>query len=188
MFSWRWGAPVSGVCACVFSIFLLLGCTRVNSTDVPSPTPFDARAAATQTALAPDQPLAPCLVTQPNGKTPPGENPSPSFHGNGNIWTQLRAEGKVVFVASPQGDAQADGTLLLDWPWWHDPAGKLTIEGRRLDAPAAPLHAEIPPRVDVSSFEMSVLTFPTPGCWEVTAHEGQTSLTIVVQVLYIRQP
>jgi hypothetical protein len=157
-------------------------------TVVQSPAPFDARAAVAQSVRVPNQTLAPCLVTQPNGKTPPGENPSTSYYGNGSLWTDLQPDGKVVFLASQQANVKADGSLFLNWPWWHDPAGKLTIEGRRLDAPAAPLHAEIPPRVDVSSFEMSVLTFPTPGCWEITGSEGQASLTFVTQVIYNRQP
>src|SRR5882672_10175936 len=38
-----------------------------------------------------------CEVTRPNGQTPPGQAPSPDFHGNGALWTVLWPEGTVVF-------------------------------------------------------------------------------------------
>ncbi len=167
----------------VLLIFLLVGCARVGPSVVLTSSPTDAGASTTQTALAHNQTLAPCLVTKPNGETPPGENPSSTFYGNGSMWTDLRPDGNVIIRANQPGNIGAGGSLTLMWPWWHSPTGQLTIEGRRLDAPAAPLRADIQPRFDVSSFDMSNLTFPTPGCWEITGRVGQASLTFVTQVV-----
>jgi hypothetical protein len=133
--------------------------------------------------------MASCPVTQPNGSTPPAERSSPYHHGNGAIWTTLYPLGTVLFQPGGPGFIEPDGTLSMKWWWWRDRPGMLTIEGRRLDAPAPPLSATIPDGYQSSSFQASGLDFPTPGCWEVTGSAGGSSLTFVTRVvLLVAQP
>jgi hypothetical protein len=63
--------------------------------------------------------------------------------------------------------------------------GKLTIHGKRLDASAPPLRADIPEGYGDTGFQATGLIFPTEGCWEVTGKVGQTSVTFVTRVVKI---
>ena len=73
----------------------------------------------------------------------------------------------------------------MKFPWWRGLRGRLVIEGRRLDAGAPPLRAHIPAGYGASGFQATGVIFPTPGCWEVTGHLGDTSLSFVVNVVKI---
>ncbi len=65
---------------------------------------------------------------------------------------------------------------------WFRPAGAtLAITGRRLDAEAAALEAEIPCCYP-TRFQATGLYFPTEGCWEVTAAAADSTLSFVVWV------
>jgi hypothetical protein len=86
-----------------------------------------------------------------------------------------------------------DGSIRWKFPWWADVdplAGDLTIRGRRVDASAPPVKAQINrgwPETDFSGsdFWASEITFPTQGCWEVTGTVEHTraSLTFKTFVL-----
>jgi hypothetical protein len=65
------------------------------------------------------------------------------------------------------------------------PAGRLRIEGRRLDASASPLRAEVPDGYGDLGFQASSVIFPTPGCWEVTGRVNDASVTFVTKVTKI---
>jgi len=142
--------------------------------------------APTPTRAAQPGPPAPsrgdCPATHPNGSTPPGEQPASIHHGNGALWVGLWPEGRVVIPADP---AKPDGALAMKFPWWRGPGvrGTLTIAGRRLDAPAPPLAADIPEGYGDTGFQATALLFPTVGCWEVTGQAGDASLTFVALVL-----
>lgn len=57
----------------------------------------------------------------------------------------------------------------------------IEITGHRLDADAPPLISEgIEP--DISGGLATMITFPTTGCWEVTADRGDIQLTFVMLV------
>ena len=158
----------------------LLGCTGPARAVLRAPTPGHAGAA---TPAAPARPAS-CPVTRPNGSTPPGEQPSPTHHGNGALWTVLPRDGMARIRAQ---DVQPDGALGMKFPWWRGTPGYLAVAGRRLDAPAPPLRAEIPAGYFASGFPASELLVPTEGCWEVTGRVGgegrEASLTFVVQVI-----
>jgi hypothetical protein len=126
-----------------------------------------------------------CQVTTPNGSTPSGERPSPRHHGDDNLWTQLWPEGTVVFRPGGPGFVLPDGSLQMKFPWWRGVQGRLIIEGRRLDADAPALRAHIPNGYGASGFQATGLIFPTPGCWEVTGHAGEATLSFVVSVVKI---
>ncbi|HEV8636801.1 MAG TPA: hypothetical protein VG370_21490 [Chloroflexota bacterium] len=124
-----------------------------------------------------------CPVTVANASTPPGERASPSYHGNGQLWTALWTEGTVVFRSGGPGSTEPDGALGMKWPWWRGVAGRLSIEGRRLDGPAPPLRAQIPDGYGESGFQATGLIFPAEGCWEVNGRAGAASLTFVTRVV-----
>jgi hypothetical protein len=65
---------------------------------------------------------------------------------------------------------------------WFRPAGALLeITGRRLDVQAPPLEAHVPCCYP-TRFQATGLTFPTEGCWEVTARAAGSQLSFVVRV------
>jgi hypothetical protein len=59
----------------------------------------------------------------------------------------------------------------------------LTIEGRRVDATAAPLRASIPQGYGWSGFQATGIIFPTEGCWQVAGKVGQATLRFVTLVV-----
>lgn len=131
-----------------------------------------------------------CPVTYANGNAPPGyPSYSPGFHGNGAIWTPLGTAGKVLI---PPSQVEPDGSLRMKFPWWWKVPAPMTIQGRRLDAAAPPLRAEVAAGYDDGpvqfQFRPSMLFFPSEGCWEVTGKAGDTSLTFVVLVERSHQP
>ena len=65
---------------------------------------------------------------------------------------------------------------------WFRPAGEmLEITARRLDGDAPAFEASVPCCYP-TRFQATGLTFPTAGCWEVTAQAGESLLTFVVEI------
>lgn len=142
-----------------------------------------------------------CSVTKPNGSTPPPEpgvmtfvhgtpraNPLPdrNYYGNGKLWTGLWPHGTILIDPT---HVNSDGSLFTKFFWWRGPTvvGKLTIQGRRLDASVPPLQADIPKGYGNTGFQASSLIFPTQGCWKVTARVGNASLTFVTRVKRVKK-
>lgn len=122
-----------------------------------------------------------CPVTLPRPFSPPPEvSPDELFgwgssYGNGKLWVGgLGPHG--VIVATPEFVEQ-DGSVGWKFGWWREVSGLLRITGRRLDAPAPPLRADVPSGYGMTGFQASGVHFPTEGCWEVTGKVGTTSLT-----------
>ena len=85
-----------------------------------------------------------CNVTQPNGNTPPGEQPDNKFYGNGSLWTLLWwPGGTLTYPPGGPGIILADGSLQVKVGWIRGVKGKLTIQGRRIGCPRV-----APTRVD----------------------------------------
>ncbi len=126
-----------------------------------------------------------CPVTVPSGTTPPGERPSPSWHGNGALWTTLPVDGRVVI-----GGLADDGSLFWTKLGWvaKDVYGYFEVRTQRLDAPSVPLPisvvegetTEFNPRIRASW--AARMRFPTEGCWKVTGRVEHVSLSFVVRV------
>lgn len=132
---------------------------------------------------------APCAVTQSNGRRPPDPErvfggTAPGGYGNDALWTSLRMWGEEGTVVVPATHRQADGALgPMKWSWYQDGPGVLRIDGRRLDAPAAPLRTDSPGGYGGQGFHPVGLIFPTGGCWEITGWVGEASLSFVTLVI-----
>lgn len=129
-----------------------------------------------------------CPVTEPNGSLPPGETmAAPEYLGNGELWTVLWPDGRVVFESGGPGEIRDDGGLAMKFPFWRGEAvqGELRITGRRLDGAAASLTAEIPGGYGGTGFQATGLVFASEGCWEVTASAGDATLTFVTEAVIV---
>ena len=106
---------------------------------------------------------------------------SGSSYSNGKLWVGGLGDGGVIradsrFVAP-------DGSVRWKLGWWRKVHGALEISGRRLDAPAPPLRADVPAGYGATGFQASGVTFPTEGCWRLTGRVGSTTLTFVTTVV-----
>jgi hypothetical protein len=132
-------------------------------------------------------------VTAPNGSSPAKANAAHApmndtdamrsgwNHGNGALWVSLPDEGKLHLSDM---NPEKDGTHRLKFGWWRGHAGKFSVEGRRLDAPAPPLrYSAKPESYGAFGFLPSYLYFPSEGLWEITGHLDDKTLTFVVQVV-----
>jgi hypothetical protein len=118
-----------------------------------------------------------CPVTKP-------KSPMYEFK-NEFLTTMLWPDGTVVFKPDGPGEVKEDGSLEMKFGWMRLVKGQLHIEGRRLDGAAPPLTAVIPAGYGDTGFQSTALIFPTPGCWEVTGHVGNGSLTFVTRVVKV---
>jgi hypothetical protein len=133
-------------------------------TDEPLPTPTS-QAPDRASFQVPDDPPDTCLVTPPPG---PPFTPPPPY--------------------SPQ--APAGYTQKLAWwrkgyDWRAEPQPKLTVSGRRLDAPAPPFKFSDATNAfaeDIGSTMLIGVAIPTLGCWEVTGQYVGRELSYVVWV------
>jgi hypothetical protein len=144
------------------------------------------RGTAPGTSLLPTARVAGCPVTLPNGRTPPGERPSPEDHGNGALWTVLPPNGKID--ATPPF-VRADGSIRIKFPWWGSRRvnDHLKIMGSSLSGPRQKLRASIAPGLTgAPHFWASGIIFPSEGCWRVTGTASHASLTFVVLVVKAR--
>lgn len=130
-------------------------------------------------------PVAGCPVTRPNGSRPPRQPRGLSWHGNGRLWAGVDADGTY---SVPRTHLAPDGSIGNKLLWVTTPAWqKPSVSGERLDGEAPPLRVL---GVNTGSFHsgnvdpshMSAVSFPTPGCWRLTARVGDVSLTYVVRV------
>ncbi len=133
-----------------------------------------------------------CPVTQPitSGEPPAkiGGPRGPGGYWNDALWTNLWMWGEDG-VRLPVDDLHVseNGIYQLKWAWYRFKDGKLEITGRRLDGPSKPLEAWIPDGYGESGFQVTGISFPTAGCWEVTGRLGDDTLTFVVWVEIIPQ-
>jgi hypothetical protein len=113
--------------------------------------------------------------------------PGTTIYGNGKLFVTLTTDGLTV---APAGYVNPDGSIGWKYPWWRYVSGQLTITGHRLDAPAPPLTSDVPAGYGETGFQASGITFPSEGCWQVTAkvdhHTTLTFVTFVVDAVHSR--
>jgi len=109
----------------------------------------------------------------------------PGGYMNDALWTMLRMwsdQDGIVHAPRDQRIDEKGGINGMKWAWYRFKPGTLTITGQRLDAPADPLTAHVPEGYSDTGFQVAGINFPSVGCWEVTGHLGEDSLTFVVLV------
>lgn len=132
-------------------------------------------------------PPAECAVTEPNGVSA-GKDTGAWNHGNDQISVGpfgIWPGGEVIFKPGGPGFVTSDGALGMKFGWQRGIRGRLTITGRRLDAEAPPLRSEVNNGYGDIGFHASYVIFPTSGCWEVTGHVADASVTFVTRVTKI---
>jgi hypothetical protein len=125
-----------------------------------------------------------CPATLPNGnhrREDPAGLGEQGF-GNAELWVGLWPQGRV---RATEDNLNRRGEILMKFPWDRGVRGHLQITGRRLDADAPPLRAQLSDYGSIG-FQPSTLVFPTEGCWEVTGRVGRSSLTFVTSVRFPR--
>jgi len=131
-----------------------------------------------------------CPVTVPNrAKDPDAGFSAGAFnYGNARIRVHLNWSDGILRAGRLPGGGfvavvEPEGSIYAKLGWWRGVPGRFSITGRRLDRPAPPLrvslHTASYPTV---GFIPSGLTFPTTGCWRVTATQGVGRLVFVVRV------
>ncbi|MFA5908808.1 MAG: hypothetical protein WC815_08535 [Vicinamibacterales bacterium] len=138
-------------------------------------------------AASSQNPVA-CAVTTPNGVVASGGDKDPNSYGNRQVSVGpfgLWPDGTVVFKPGGAGFITRDGSLGMKFGWLRGVPGQLRIDGRRLDAPASPLRAEVSNGYGTLGFQATYVIFPTPGCWEITGRVGDASVTFVTMVVKI---
>jgi hypothetical protein len=152
---------------------MLTGCTASGPTSDVTASPTGGTTVDTSN----------CPVTEPRPFVPPtGVSADALFgadssHGNGKLWVGGLGDHGVIAVAP-----DPDGSLSMKFGWYRVTAGRLTITGRRLDAPAPPARSNVPDGYGDTGFQSTAVIFPTAGCWEITGTVGSTTLTFVTFV------
>lgn len=121
-----------------------------------------------------------CPVTEPLGDVPSTVQ-CPANYGAGGLLVYLQPE--IEFRPGGPGFVLPDGSLAWKFGWCQKVKGKLTIRGRRLDAPAPPVRANSSQTSDHPGFVPTHIIFPTEGCWEITGKAGNASVTFVTHVV-----
>jgi hypothetical protein len=149
----------------------------------------DRRPAAVSTPAEVWTAIKDCPVTYPSAE-PPVEGEDFNY-GNRHLAVFLWPKGRLVADRVPDGSSWAevgpDGTIAAKVGWWRGAAGRLTIQGERLDAPAPPLGASVPAGYGSTGFQATELRFPTRGCWKVVGSVARHDITFVVQVTKPRE-
>ncbi len=113
-------------------------------------------------------------------------NDPPEMWGNESLGVVLYDQGRVVFAPGGPGFVLRDGALSMKFGWVKRRPGPIGVTGRRLDGDAPPLRARISEPMGKTGGLSSYLSFPTPGCWEVTGRVGEhwplTFVTLVVKI------
>ncbi len=122
-----------------------------------------------------------CPVTRPNGMTPPGEEPAPTHHGNGQLYTVLARDG---WILADVRSIAADGSIGWKYPVWRaggvGEAGDLRISGHELTTGTG-IRSVIPDGYG-QRFQAGGVYFPGAGCYELTLRSGEASLTFITKV------
>ena len=166
------------IAAFIFCLIIGIFLTACEATGAPAST-----LASTPTLL----PVAnlsanACQVTEPVWTKPPEDSAvlnEPEFgyyflNADRSIWASSWSAGGNENYSQAREEGFKVG--------WFRPAGsKLEISGRRLDAQAPPLEADVPCCYP-TRFQATGLYFPTEGCWEVRAKAADSVLLFVVWV------
>jgi hypothetical protein len=138
---------------------------------------------------------AQCLTTLPPNPSfvppKPYETTAPNntfWYGTDALWTALNANGKWESERNTSKDGVYSTKLVFwsrDFDWHTEPEPKLILTGKRLDGDSPSIAVAHANPVYVTGHKvaiMTLVTIPTTGCWEITAHYNGHTLSFVVSV------
>lgn len=131
----------------------------------------------TLSSAAPDgsSPSASCAISDTVRETPP-RDPNAEPFGSGPWY--VNADRSIWAGWDAVRMKAGRGNKVL----WIRPAGtELVVSARKLDGQSGSFEAEIPCCYP-TGFQASGLRFSEPGCWEISAKAGNSSLTFVTRV------
>ncbi|MDQ3548143.1 MAG: hypothetical protein M3439_04910 [Chloroflexota bacterium] len=135
---------------------------------------------ATEPAPTPTVSTCPSTPSDPEGSIRFAADPFyKDWYGDGDLWiSPVSIHGINPTVPDSEWRWFTGGMPVVgDWPF---KAGDVfTITAERLDGPADPVSASQTSDEMINSI---IVSFPDPGCWELTASVQDLSLTIVVNV------
>ncbi len=156
--------------ASLAALILLAAC----ASSAASPTAEPLTLTKVEPPAPAEEPVAFACPITPSISAPAPDDPNADAFGNG-LWF-INADRTVWF---PADGWQVGGNKAV----WIRPAGTQgEITGRRLDGDAPPVSYTSPRGSYPTGFEVGGLTFPSNGCWEVTATAGESALTFVVEI------
>lgn len=172
--------------------FILASCGSPATTTPPA-APVASVVPLVAAAL-PDDPPDTCPISKmgdgayspPPPFDPSGPDAAEFWFGSASLWTLLPTDGvwrQLPLDAS--GYTQKTFWWREGYDWQAEPLPKLTVTGKRLDAPAAALSASAATNGNearLQSFMLVGVQFPTSGCWQVTGHYGGSDLSYVVWI------
>ena len=167
-------------------LLLLAGCGPAQTDSVR-----EVEAAPLPTAEA-APPLDNCPITRP--PDPPFYAPAPYsaeapwpgmvWYGSEALWTVIPTDGIWTGLPrNPTGYTQKIVWWREGYDWRAEPQPALTMRAERLDEPAPPVEVSDASNAfaeDMGSAIMTGIGFPTLGCWKITGHYRQASLSFVV--------
>ena len=98
------------------------------------------------------------------------------MYGNDALWVVIPTDGTV----RPGGDSSRG--IKAKFPTVRLRPGTLSATAARLDGAAPPAEVHIPDGY-YTSFQAFGVTFPTPGCWQITERVADSELQFVVRVI-----
>lgn len=134
-------------------------------------------------------PYGDCDVTLPNGLAPADapEIDTGDWQGSDSdrpsLWLMNLSE--QIITPSPFFEPRDEGGYSMKTPFWRgEGSGQITLSGERLDEESA-----YTPHIDaawdsyeIPGFIATGIWYPTEGCWELTATDGNDTLTWTVLV------
>jgi hypothetical protein len=102
--------------------------------------------------------------------------PSHWWYGGSGIWGGLAPANRPLgtWFAGPRGNKVL---------WEREVTGRLRLSGYRLDRPTLRLQAGVPDGYGLTGMQASGITFPTAGCWRITATVGAHRTQFTVRVV-----
>jgi len=155
---------------------ILIGCTASDTSNPDgatlTPTPSPTESSSTSS----------CPVTEPVWLKPAQDSAIQDSPVYGNYFSNkdrsILASAWWTEQEKYQLHVREDG---IKFGWFRPAGATLKITGQRIDAKAPPLEAHVPCCYP-TRFQATGLTFPTEGCWEVTAKAADSALSFVVWV------
>jgi hypothetical protein len=133
---------------------------------------------AAPAASSPEVPA--CAVTEAVWARPPADAAVLDEPAYGDYFVNAdRSIWASAWWAVGEGGPSALSEDGIKVGWFRPEGADLAITGQRLDAEAPPLEAHVPCCYP-TRFQATGLTFPSEGCWEITATAADRALSFVV--------